>query len=59
VYDNSDHEAYYCPELVKLFYANIDQASINLDTHQFTVHLATGDIIVIVDMLGGLHTSPQ
>ena len=51
VYDNSDHEDYYCPELVKLFYANIDQASIDLDTHQFTVHLATGDIIVTVDML--------
>jgi len=51
VYDNSDYEAYYCPELVKLFYANLDQATINLDTHQFTVHLATGDIIVTVDML--------
>ena len=51
VYDNSEFEAYYCPELVKLFYANLDQASINLDTHQFTLHLATGDIIVNVDML--------
>jgi len=51
VYDNSDHEAYYCPELVKLFYAHIDQASIDFDNHQFTVHLPTGDIIVTVDML--------
>ena len=51
VYDNSDHEAYYCPELIKLFYANLDQATVNLDTHKFTVHLATGDIIVTTDML--------
>ena len=48
VYDNSEYEAYYCPKLVKLFYANLDQATIDLHTHQFTVHLATGDIIVIV-----------
>ena len=32
VYDNSDHEAHYCPELLKLFYASIDQASIDLTT---------------------------
>jgi len=51
VYDNSEYEAYYCPELGKLFYANLDQARINLETHQFTVHLATRDTIVIVDML--------
>ena len=51
VYDNSEYEAYYCPELVKLFYVNLDQATIDLDTHQFTVHLATRDIIVSIDML--------
>jgi len=49
VYDNSDYEAYYCPELVKLFYAHIDQASIDFDNHQ--VNLPTWDIIVTVDML--------
>ena len=33
VYDNSDHEAYNCPKLVKLFYASLDQVSINFDTN--------------------------
>ena len=33
VYDMSDHEAYYCPELITLFYNFIDQASINFDTY--------------------------
>ena len=51
VYDNSEYEAYYCLELVKLFYVNLDQATIDLETHQFTVHLATEDIIVTIDML--------
>jgi len=51
VYDNSKYEAYCCLELVKLFYTNLYQAIINLDTHQFPVHLVTGDIIVTVDML--------
>ena len=33
VYDNSDHESYYCPELVKLFYNSIDSKSINFGTY--------------------------
>ena len=33
VYDSSEYEAYYCPELVKLFYSNLDQATIDLETH--------------------------
>ena len=45
VYDNSEYEAYYCPKLVKLFYANLDKATIDLDTYQFTVHLATVDML--------------
>ena len=44
IYDNSDREAYYCPELVKLFYTSIDQASINIDTYQVLVHLPTRDM---------------
>ena len=51
VYDNSDQEAYHCPELVQLFYASIDQASINFDTNQFMVHMPTGDLVTTVDML--------
>ena len=51
VYDNSDHEAYHCPELVKLFYTSIDQASINFDTNQFMVHMPTGDIVITLNLL--------
>ena len=52
VYDNSNHEAYHCPELVKLFYASLDQASIKFDTNQFMVHMPTRDLVITVDMLG-------
>jgi len=37
-YDNSEYEAYYCPELVKMVYSCIDITTIDLDNHQFTVH---------------------
>jgi len=33
VYNNSEYEAYYYPELVKIFYFSIDQTTIDLDTH--------------------------
>ena len=45
VYENSDQEAYHCPELVKLFYASLDQASINFDTKQFMVHMPMGTLL--------------
>jgi len=51
VYDNSDHEAYNCPELIKLFYTSIDQASISFDTYQFMVHMPTGDIVITLNLL--------
>ena len=51
VYDNSEFDAYYCPELVKKFYICIDTATIDLDHHQFNVHFDTGFIMVIVDMI--------
>jgi len=51
IYDNSDHEAYYCPELVKLFYNFIDHASVNFDTYQILVHMPTGDIIITLPLL--------
>jgi len=31
VYDNSEFEAYYCPELVKKFYTCIDTTTIDLN----------------------------
>ena len=50
VYDNSEYEVYYYPELVKIFYSSIDQTTKDLDAHQFTVH-QLGDIIVTTDMI--------
>ena len=41
-YDNSEFDAYYCPEIVKKFYTCIDTATIDVDHHQFTVHFDTG-----------------
>ena len=51
VYDNSEYEAYYYPELIKIFYSSIDQTTIDLYAYQFTVHLVTGDIIITIDMI--------
>ena len=51
VYDNSEYEAYYCLALVKVFYSSIDQTTIDLDAHKFTVHLEIGDIVVTTDMI--------
>jgi len=51
VYDNLEYKAYYCPEIVKIFYSSIDQTTIDLNAHQFTVHLETGDVIVTTDMI--------
>ena len=57
VYDNSYHEAYHCPKLVKLFCASLDQASINFDTKQFMVHMPTGDIVISLICWRTTHTS--
>jgi len=54
VYDNSEFEAYYFPEIVKRFYSCIDTTTIDLDNHQFTVHFDTRDITVTID----IHRSP-
>ena len=58
IYDNSDSEAYYCPELVKLFYTSIDHASVNFDTYQLTVHMPTGDIFITLPLLEELTHVP-
>jgi len=42
IYEYSDHEAYYCPELVKLFYTSIDHASVNFDTSNLGAHTHWG-----------------
>ena len=51
IYDNSDYEAYHCPELVKLFYNSIDQASVNFDTNQFLVHMPAKNIVITLALL--------
>jgi len=46
VYDNSNVDAFYCPDLVKNFYLGIDTTTIDLDHNQFLVHLEHGDLLV-------------
>ena len=41
VYDNTNLDAYYCPDLVKKIYLGIDVATIDHD--YFVVHLNHGD----------------
>ena len=42
VYDNSNEDAFYYPDIVKLFYLGIDTNIINLHQNQFMVHLEHG-----------------
>ena len=44
VYDNTNLDAYYCPDLVKKFYLGIDIATIDHD--HFIVHLDHRDLVV-------------
>ena len=46
VYDNVDVDVFYCPDLIKKFYANIDPSSINLDLNQFIVYFDSGDMML-------------
>jgi len=49
VYDNSEYKPIIA--FVKIFYSSINQTTIDLDAHKFTVHLETGDIVVTTDMI--------
>ena len=51
VYDNTDLNAYYCPELVKKFYLRIDVMTINLNLNQFLVYLDNGDLLVTLETI--------
>ena len=51
IYDNYEYEAFYCHELVKIFYSSIDLTTMDLDNNRFIMHLETGDIVVTVDMI--------
>ena len=49
MYENTDVDVYYCPDLVKKFFISIDPSTINLDQNCFVVHLESGDFIVTID----------
>jgi len=49
VYDNTNLDAYYCPDLVKKFYLGIDVVTI--DHNHFVVHLDHGDFEVTRDTI--------
>ena len=51
VYDNSESNAFYCPELVKIFYTCIDTFTIDHDHNHFTVHVDTGDLLISIDTI--------
>ena len=51
VYDNSDNDTFYCPDLVTLFYNSLDHASVDLHTYQFTVHMPLGDLFITLPLL--------
>ena len=58
VYDNTDNDAFYCPDLVTSFYNSIDHASVDLNTYQFTVHMPLGDIFITLPLLEELTHVP-
>ena len=57
VYDNSESDAYYCPNLVKIFYTCINTFTIDHDHNQFIVNFDTGDFLVSIDTIKRSHKS--
>jgi len=51
VYDNTDVDMFYCPDLVRKFYTDIDTTSVDLNRNQFLVHLDSGDLLVTIDRI--------
>ena len=51
MYDNSDADIFYCPDLVRKFYLGIDTNSINLDLNQFIIHLNHKDQLVTIETI--------
>ena len=51
VYDNSESDAFYCPDLVKIFYTCIDTQTFDHDHNQFSMHFDTGDFIISIDTI--------
>jgi len=59
VYDNSDVETFYCPDLVRKFYLGMDTNSINLDLNQFIIHLDHGDLLVTIETIQDITQVPS
>ena len=59
VYDNTDFNSFYCPDLVKQFYTSIDASTINLDLNQFVVRFDTGDLLVTIDTIAEVTQIPS
>ena len=57
VYDNTNLDAYYCPDLVKQFYLGIDVETIDHD--QFVVHFDHGDLAVTRDTIEAVTQVPS
>ena len=49
--ENTDVDVYYCPNLVKKFSISINPSTINLDQNCFVIHLDSGDLIVMLDLV--------
>ena len=51
VYDNAENDTFYCPDLVTMFYTNLDHASVDSQAHHFTVHMPLGDLFITLPLL--------
>jgi len=51
VYDNTNVDVFYCPDLVRKFYTGIDTIFIDLNQNQFLVHLESRDLLVTIDRI--------
>jgi len=58
VYDNTETDAFYCPDLVNMFYTHIDHASIDSQTYQFTTHMPTGDLFITLPLIEEITSVP-
>jgi len=54
VYGIVDVNVFYCLDLFKKFYINIDPLTININLNQFTIYFDSGDIIKTADLIHGV-----
>ena len=51
MYNKTDVDVFYYPDLVKRFYECLDLTTINLNQHQFMVHFDSSDLLISVDYI--------